>query len=29
MNEFINVCHIFMNDMSRYIVTFCDLKKRT
>ena len=29
MNEFINVSHVFVNDISRYITTSCDLKKRT
>ena len=29
MNEFINVPHIFINDISTYIATFCELKKRT
>ena len=25
---FINVSHVFINDISRYIATSCDLKKR-
>ena len=29
MDEFINVSHVFINDISRYIATFCNLKKRT
>ena len=29
MDEFMNVSHIFINDISKYIATFCDLKKRT
>ena len=29
MDEFINVYHAFISDISRYIATFCDLKKRT
>ena len=29
MDEFINVSHIFINDISTYIATFCDLKKIT
>ena len=29
MDELINVSHVFINDISRYIATFCDLKKRT
>ena len=28
MDEFINLSHVFINDISRYIATFCDLKKR-
>ena len=29
MDDFINASHIFINDISRYIASFCDLKKRT
>ena len=29
MDEFINVSHVFINDISRCIATSCDLKKRT
>ena len=28
MYEFINVSHVFINDISRYIAISCDLKKR-
>ena len=28
MDEFINVSHIFINDVSRCIAIFCDLKKK-
>ena len=28
MDEFINVFHAFINNISRYIATSCDLKKR-
>ena len=28
MDEFINGSHVFINDISRYIATFCELKKR-
>ena len=29
MDEFIKVSHVFIYDISRYIATFCDLKKMT
>ena len=29
MDEFINVSHVFINDISTNIATFCELKKRT
>ena len=29
MDEFIDVSHVFINDISRYIAAFCDLKKKT
>ena len=29
MDEFINALPVFVDDISRYIATFCDLKKRT
>ena len=29
MDKFINVSHIFINDISRYMANFCDLKKKT
>ena len=28
MNEFINLSRVFINDISRYIATLCNLKKR-
>ena len=28
MNEFINLSHVFSNDISRHMATFYDLKKR-
>ena len=27
MDEFINVSYVSINEISRYIATFCDLKK--
>ena len=27
MDKFINVSHVFINDISRYMATSCDLKK--
>ena len=29
MAQFIDVSHVFITDISRYIPAFCDLKKRT
>ena len=29
MDEFMNVSHVFINDISSYIATSCELKKRT
>ena len=29
MDKFINVSHIFINDISRYMAIFSDLRKRT
>ena len=28
MDEFVNVSHVFINDISTYIATFCELNKR-